>query len=154
MHNGQFLVGAAAPVAIDRDPVREAVNALAKLIERVDAEEGKDRDISAREVVVDTEINGWRYLLVRSSVRLQDRIQLSPREREIVRMVATGHPNKVIADVLNISSWTVCTHLRRIFAKLGVGSRAAMVARLPDLGIVSNEPLQCAGTAWHSSRKL
>jgi len=41
----------------------------------------------------------------------------------------------VIADVLNISSWTVCTHLRRIFAKLGVGSRAAMVAQLPELGV-------------------
>ena len=131
MHSGQRFVAAAVPLSIDRDPVREAVNALAELIERADAE-GKDSDISAREVVVDTEINGWRYLLVRSSVRLQDRIQLSPREREIVRMVAKGHPNKVIADVLNISSWTVCTHLRRIFAKLGVGSRAAMVARLPD----------------------
>jgi hypothetical protein len=45
-------------------------------------------------------------------------------------MVADGHSNKIIADVLNISSWTVCTHVRRIFAKLGVGSRAAMVARL------------------------
>jgi DNA-binding CsgD family transcriptional regulator len=49
-------------------------------------------------------------------------------------MVAKGHPNKVIADVLNISSWTVCTHLRRIFAKLGVGSRAAMVAQLLQIG--------------------
>ena len=65
--------------------------------------------------------------------------QLSPREQEIVRMVAKGHPNKVIADVLNISSWTVCTHLRRIFAKLGVGSRAAMVAQLLELGILGSE---------------
>jgi DNA-binding NarL/FixJ family response regulator len=45
-------------------------------------------------------------------------------------MVAQGRPNKVIAAVLNISSWTVCTHLRRIFAKLGVSSRAAMVAKV------------------------
>ena len=45
-------------------------------------------------------------------------------------MVAGGHPNKAIASVLNISSWTVCTYLRRIFAKLGVNSRAAMVARV------------------------
>jgi hypothetical protein len=44
--------------------------------------------------------------------------------------VAQGHSNKIIGDVLNISSWTVCTHLRRIFAKIGVGSRAAMVAKL------------------------
>jgi DNA-binding CsgD family transcriptional regulator len=45
----------------------------------------------------------------------------------------------VIADVLNISSWTVCTHLRRIFAKLGVGSRAAMVAQLLELGVLGKE---------------
>lgn len=51
-------------------------------------------------------------------------------------MVAQGHPNKIIAAVLNISSWTVCTHLRRIFAKLGVTSRAAMVARLLEQDII------------------
>jgi DNA-binding CsgD family transcriptional regulator len=60
-------------------------------------------------------------------------VQLSPREQEIVRMVAEGHPNKVIAAVLNISTWTVGTHLRRIFAKFGVGSRAAMVARYLEI---------------------
>jgi DNA-binding CsgD family transcriptional regulator len=48
-------------------------------------------------------------------------------------MVALGRQNKVIAAVLNISSWTVCTHLRRIFAKLGVTSRAAMVAKVADI---------------------
>ena len=43
-------------------------------------------------------------------------------------MVAKGYPNKTIAAVLEISGWTVNTHLRRIFAKLGVHNRAAMVA--------------------------
>jgi len=57
---------------------------------------------------------------------------LSPREREIVRMVARGYPNKTIAAVLDISIWTVGTYLRRVFAKLGVASRAAMVAKLMD----------------------
>lgn len=97
------------------------------------------------EVLVDTEVDGARYLLLRMRRPGLNRIQLSPREQEIVRMVAKGHPNKVIADVLNISSWTVCTHLRRIFAKLGVGSRAAMVAQLLELGILGSEhriPLQ------------
>jgi DNA-binding CsgD family transcriptional regulator len=85
------------------------------------------------EVLVDTEVDGCRYLLVRLPLP-NDRARLSPREYEIVRMVAKGHPNKVIADVLCISSWTVCTHLRRIFAKLGVASRAAMIARLSEVG--------------------
>jgi DNA-binding CsgD family transcriptional regulator len=55
---------------------------------------------------------------------------LSPREQQIVRLVAKGHGNKTIGSVLDISPWTVSTHLRRIFAKLGVGSRASMVASL------------------------
>jgi two-component system nitrate/nitrite response regulator NarL len=93
----------------------------------------------AEEVLVDTEVDGSRYLLLRMRRIGSNRIQLSPREQEIVRMVAKGHPNKVIADVLNISSWTVCTHLRRIFAKLGVGSRAAMVAQLLELGVLASE---------------
>jgi DNA-binding CsgD family transcriptional regulator len=47
-------------------------------------------------------------------------------------MVMKGYPNKTIAAVLEISIWTVGTHLRHVFAKLGVGTRAAMVAKLLD----------------------
>jgi DNA-binding CsgD family transcriptional regulator len=54
--------------------------------------------------------------------------ELSPREREIVRLVAQGLPNKQIGAVLNISPWTVNSHMRRLFAKCGVRSRAALVA--------------------------
>jgi DNA-binding CsgD family transcriptional regulator len=46
-----------------------------------------------------------------------------------VVLVADGLVNKQIADVLRISEWTVSTHLRRVFAKLGVDTRAAMVSR-------------------------
>lgn len=62
---------------------------------------------------------------------------LSPREREIVRLVARGLPNKTIATVLEISSWTVATHLRRVFAKLEVTTRAAMVARAAEAGLLA-----------------
>ena len=90
----------------------------------------------ADEIVLDIEFDGYRYFLVRALKSSRAPVELSPREKEIVRMVAQGHPNKIIADVLNISSWTVCTHLRRVFAKLGVGSRAAMVARLLEIGTI------------------
>jgi DNA-binding CsgD family transcriptional regulator len=89
---------------------------------------------SAESVLLDIDVDGARYLLTRLPRNDRPRVQLSPREMEIVRMVAQGHSNKVIAGVLSISSWTVCTHLRRIFAKAGVGSRAALVARFLEPG--------------------
>jgi len=93
---------------------------------------------SGFDTILDVEVDGVRCLLVRLPVgpaRAQS--ILSPREQEIARMVAEGYPNKTIAAVLDISIWTVCTHLRRVFAKLGVGSRAAMVARLLEDGLLS-----------------
>ncbi len=82
------------------------------------------------EVIIDAEVDGIRCLLLRPHSSSAQQITLSPREQEIARMIAKGFPNKAIADVLEISPWTVSTHLRRMFAKLGVSSRAAMVARL------------------------
>lgn len=93
-----------------------------------------DEDSHAEEVIIDIQVDGMRYLVIRLPKPNQREVQLSPREQEIVRLVAEGHPNKIIADVLSISSWTVCTHLRRIFSKLGVSSRAAMVARISGQG--------------------
>lgn len=55
--------------------------------------------------------------------------QLTARELQIVSLVAAGRVNKEIATQLSISTWTVSAHLRRIFAKLGVDTRAAMVSR-------------------------
>lgn len=53
--------------------------------------------------------------------------RLTARELQIAALVAMGHSNKQIHRELGISEWTVCSHLRRIFIKLGVDSRAAMV---------------------------
>jgi DNA-binding CsgD family transcriptional regulator len=83
------------------------------------------------DVLLDLEVNGVRCMLTRTEHALhRDTLILSPRELEISRMVMKGYPNKTIAKVLEISVWTVGTHLRRIFAKLGVGTRASMVAQL------------------------
>jgi DNA-binding CsgD family transcriptional regulator len=141
MRTSPVLMAMDPPAAAAANSVSEVVRSLVGLIELVNRERRGTDTIGTptEQVLVDTEVDGVRYLLVRMCPPECNRIQLSPREREIVRMVAKGHPNKVIADVLNISSWTVCTHLRRIFAKLGVGSRAAMVAQLLDLGVLASE---------------
>lgn len=84
---------------------------------------------SDRDIVLDVEMNGYRCVLIRRDSS-SAASQLSPRELEIARLVAKGYGNKMIAAVLDISGWTVNTHLRRIFSKLGITSRAAMVAKL------------------------
>ena len=70
--------------------------------------------------------------LLTTSAQWSSELPLSPRECEVTRLVASDLTNKEIADVLEISEWTVSTHLRRIFSKLDVHSKAAMVARVLD----------------------
>ncbi len=55
--------------------------------------------------------------------------RLTGRELQIAAMIAQGDATKNVAHKLRISEWTVGSHLRRIFAKLGVDYRAAMVYR-------------------------
>lgn len=94
-------------------------------------------DVSGEErVLLDYKVDGVRYVLARAQVsEAESNVTLSPREQEIVQMVAKGYPNKMVAAVLEISVWTVSTHLRRIFAKHGVNSRAAMVAKVLGRGL-------------------
>jgi len=111
----------------------QLIRLLSGLALKTEPVQSAEKSAANEEILLDAELEGFRYLLVRLPKPASSRVTLSPREQEIVRMVAQGHPNKVIAGVLSISGWTVCTHLRRIFAKLGVSSRAAMVARLLDI---------------------
>ena len=57
---------------------------------------------------------------------------LTARELQIASLVALGR-NKQIAAQLHISEWTVATHVRRVFCKLGVSTRAGMVYRCAPL---------------------
>jgi two-component system, NarL family, nitrate/nitrite response regulator NarL len=110
------------------------------------------------EVIFESDVDGVHYYVVRcgqptklvcdeillsieqpnqtSSMKAEERINLSPREVAIAKLVARGLPNKSIAIHLHISPWTVATHLRRIFVKLGVTSRTAMITRLLEKNLL------------------
>jgi DNA-binding CsgD family transcriptional regulator len=102
------------------------------------------------DVLLDVEVEGTHYQLTRRGSEAADTVALSPREQEIAHMVAEGHHNKTIASVLEISAWTVNTHLRRVFAKLGVTSRAAMVTRLAARD--PSAPARTSDEATHAPR--
>ena len=68
--------------------------------------------------------------------RLAGRAALSPREREVLRLIAEGATNRQVAEALSIGDETVKTLLARSFAKLGVGRRAEAVSRAHQLGLL------------------
>ncbi len=74
-------------------------------------------------------------LMTRMRVPSQD--SLSPREIEVLRLVARGNANKEIAKALHISTATVKTHLIHIYAKLGVDDRTSAVTTALARGIIS-----------------
>jgi DNA-binding NarL/FixJ family response regulator len=68
--------------------------------------------------------------------RAPGRAALSPREREVLQLVASGSTNKEIAAALSIGGETVKTMLARIYAKLGVRRRAEAVAEAHNRGLI------------------
>lgn len=61
---------------------------------------------------------------------------LSPREREVLRLVAAGATNREIAEQLGVGSETVKTLVARTFSKLGVKKRAEAVAVAHEQGLL------------------
>lgn len=109
--------------------VRELVLQLARMVLRRSA--APCPGASGQAVLLHADGDGVRCLIMRA--RGDDggaTAALSAREREIAGMVAGGDTTAAIAAKLGISTSTVATHLRRSFAKVGVTTRAALVARL------------------------
>jgi DNA-binding CsgD family transcriptional regulator len=87
----------------DKEGLGELVELLVDRVARINGDSHPCvSEEFVEEVILDIDVGGVRYLLVRLPESSKNRIQLSPREQEIVRMVAIGHPNKIIADVLNL----------------------------------------------------
>jgi DNA-binding CsgD family transcriptional regulator len=121
---------------------RRLDDVLEELLEHADAASAAPavmQEVGEMEPVLEAEVSGARYVLLRCQpTASREPAALSPRELEIARMIARGRTNRTVAAVLEISPWTVSTHLRRVFAKLDVGSRSAMVARLAGQGLVAD----------------
>ena len=67
---------------------------------------------------------------------VEDRPALSPREREVLGLIADGLSAPDIAKQLFLSPATVKTHLQSLYEKLGVSDRAAAVATAMRLGLL------------------
>jgi DNA-binding CsgD family transcriptional regulator/predicted negative regulator of RcsB-dependent stress response len=66
--------------------------------------------------------------LVNAVLRAVDRPRLTPREAQIVRLVAEGSSDRDVAERLGLSTRTVHSHLRRSYTKLGIASRSQLTA--------------------------
>jgi LuxR family maltose regulon positive regulatory protein len=61
---------------------------------------------------------------------------LSERELEVLRLMASGLPNKAIAETLIIAPSTVKTHVNNILAKLDAANRTEAVAKARTMGLL------------------
>ena len=67
--------------------------------------------------------------------------QISPRELEILRLMAKGEPNKKIASILNLQESSIKAYINNLFRKLGVGTRTEAVTVGLKSGVLSLENL-------------
>jgi DNA-binding CsgD family transcriptional regulator len=63
-----------------------------------------------------------RNVSIERAENIEDKRELSSRERDVLREIASGKTNKEIADSLFISVNTVITHRKNLTAKLGIRS--------------------------------
>jgi two-component system, NarL family, response regulator LiaR len=81
---------------------------------------------------------------------------LSPREREVLQLIARGHSNRQIARDLAIGEQTVKTHVRGILAKLGLQDRvqAAIFALRHQAGSRLARRESCTAMSWPDSASV
>ena len=85
--------------------------------------------------------NGERYVPPEVAMRIGERLlaQLTPREMEVLKLVAKGFSNKEIATALNVVEGTIKIHVTNLLAKLGVSDRTQALVVAIKRGIISIE---------------
>ncbi|WP_320672299.1 response regulator transcription factor [Patulibacter defluvii] len=102
----------------NRDEVADAVAAIAR---------GGTVFSSAVQAVLASEVRGREH---------EERPILSPRERQVLRLIADGLSGPAIAKELQIGVATVKSHTQNVYEKLGVPERAAAVAEAMRRGLL------------------
>jgi DNA-binding NarL/FixJ family response regulator len=70
-------------------------------------------------------------------------VRLTPRETEVLQLVAKGFSFTEIADMLGMSIHTVISHVKHIYSKLSVGSRGEAVFEAVQLGLIRLDREPC-----------
>lgn len=88
-----------------------------------------------------TVYHGGQYIPPEIETRMNDRLltQLSPRELEVLRLVARGRSNKEIGAALHVVEGTVKIHVTNILAKLGAADRTQAIVVAMKRGIIQLE---------------
>jgi LuxR family maltose regulon positive regulatory protein len=68
--------------------------------------------------------------------RISPSVLLTPKEREVLRLLAGNLSNKQIANALGVGDQTIKWHLKNLFGKLSVGTRQHLLGRARMLGIL------------------
>ncbi|MEY9893901.1 DNA-binding NarL/FixJ family response regulator [Catenulispora sp. MAP12-49] len=71
--------------------------------------------------------DGVTAILLAAAVEVPASVELTPREAEVLTLIARGKSNTEIAEELFVSAATVKTHINNLFAKIGVRDRAQAV---------------------------
>jgi DNA-binding NarL/FixJ family response regulator len=143
----RLIVGADADVRVlvlslfeDEDSVFLALRAGARgyVLKDADEEEltGAIRAVARGEAIFSQAVAG-RVLAFFAQPRPAPKVfpELTDREREILGLIAQGHPNPSIARTLFLSPKTVANYVSAIFAKLQVADRAEAMIRARDAGL-------------------
>lgn len=100
----------------------------------------KDAEPDELFLAIRTVVSGKKYIPIAVGAKLADRMdnaQLSDRESEVIRLIATGKSNHEISEILHISESTVKFHINNILGKLGVSDRTQAAIVALKRGIVS-----------------
>jgi LuxR family transcriptional regulator, maltose regulon positive regulatory protein len=86
--------------------------------------------------IIEDESHRRRTLRVKSGIYISNPALLSDREMEVLRLIATGLPNKKITQKLMITQNTLKTHIRHIFEKLDTKDRIQAITRARELKLI------------------